>query len=71
MKVKELIAQLQEYNPEDVVILAKDVEGNDLSPLDEITENLYEPYLSYSGSVFDRDEDLVDCEPCITLWPIN
>lgn len=87
MKVKELIEALQTCNPNDLVVLAKDAEGNDFSPVVEISEGMYGPDSTWSGQVKLRelmpeleeegytDEDVGDPDEgavnCVTIWPIN
>ena len=41
MNVKELIALLEKEDPDDVVILSKDEEGNDFHPVYKIEKSLY------------------------------
>ncbi len=87
MTVKELLEQLQDCNPEDTVILAKDSEGNDFSPMSEITEGRYVAESTWSGTVLLREltpelvqegyteEDVGDLDAgavnCVTIWPTN
>jgi len=52
MKIKELIEQLQEANPESEVIMAKDSEGNYYTPLSGFWEGAYVPESTYSGKVY-------------------
>ena len=53
MNVKQLIAKLAEL-PEDMeVIIQKDAEGNEFSPLNDVdTESLYIPYSDCSGEAY-------------------
>lgn len=53
MKVKELIEKLQQCNPEDVVILSKDEEGNGFYVLDKVED------------VYDGE----DGQKAVVLWP--
>ena len=86
MKVSELIKALEKYNPNDIVILASDAEGNGFSPLDDMSEDMYWPETAWNGSTHIREltpelqergfteEDLAPKDqslPCITLWPVN
>jgi hypothetical protein len=52
MKVKELIEQLQDVDPESEVIMAKDSEGNHYTPLSGFWEGAYVPETTYYGEVF-------------------
>jgi hypothetical protein len=53
MKVKELIETLKNFDPELVVILSGDGEGNNFSPMDDISDNsIYVPDTDYSGSIY-------------------
>jgi hypothetical protein len=80
MKIRELIAELQELPEELDVIVAKDAEGNGYSPLENLSERLYKPDSPYSGSLIDEDqEDEFDDEEedegsvikSVVLWPTN
>lgn len=85
MKVKELIKLLQKANPESIVIMAKDGEGNYFSPLHDIDleNNTYEADSTWSGEVRLKtltddlkkhgytEEDVGDGEDCVVLNPIN
>lgn len=53
MKVKDVIAALERCDPEYEVILSKDGEGNDFSPLAEVAgeNNVYVPQTTWSGEV--------------------
>lgn len=55
MTVKQLIGQLQECDPDDVVILSKDEEGNGFSPLAELGDGVYVPDSTWSGEVHLRE----------------
>jgi hypothetical protein len=67
--VQELIRLLEKQHPFAVVILPKDREGNDYSPLDDIDTGYYEPENSYSGQVYEEPSD--SSHTCVTLWPVN
>ena len=51
MKVKELINLLREEDPEAIVIMAKDSEGNSYSPLSDFWCGVYQAETSWSGEV--------------------
>lgn len=84
MKVKDLIKELSALDPNALVILQKDSEGNGFSPLEGVDENaLYDAENSWSGDVgFEvltdelrkqgySDEDLGKGERAVVLFPIN
>lgn len=86
MKVKDLIELLQLQDPEDIVVLSKDAEGNDFSPLEECSiSRKYIPETTWSGAICFRTaeealrtEEIEDLEDfpeeginCIVLWPVN
>jgi hypothetical protein len=76
MKVKELIEQLSEMDPELEVILQKDAEGNGYSPLaGSDGDCVYEAESTYHGNVY-GSEDVEDgygegCPKVCVLFPIN
>lgn len=85
MKVKELIEELSQYNPEAEVIMQKDAEGNGYSPLCGTDgDAVYIAETSWHGEVYDAtmtaedmdmDEeewDAIKSNPrCVVLFPIN
>ena len=83
MKVQELIELLENQNPNDIVILAKDAEGNNYSPLADFSLDVYDAEYSYTyireltPELTKRgfcEKDLCgnpEAQNCVTLWPIN
>lgn len=84
MKVKDLIKRLQKCDPNRVVIMAKDSEGNSYSPLADFWEGSYRAETTWYGEVgleklteADRkagytDEDVMeDGKPALILCPTN
>lgn len=82
MKIKELIEVLSGLDPETMVVLSSDSEGNQFSPLsDHSPHSQYFTEGSFSGEVYDEqeladwDESEEDMDkptggvPCIVLWP--
>lgn len=65
MKVKELIAKLQEQDPNYEVVLSKDAEGNGFSPLADLSAENYVAENTWSGELADGREN------CLVFWPIN
>lgn len=70
MKVKDLIKALQKVDPEKIVVMAKDEEGNGYSPLEGISEGVYEADSSYSGE-YGTVEDFPSGKKAICLHPRN
>lgn len=66
MKVKELIARLEEMPLDGDVILQKDAEGNGFSPLREIVRGFYKPLNTWDGEFMEREDG-----DGIVLVPIN
>lgn len=85
MKVKELVAELQEMDPDAEVILQRDSEGNGYSPLAGADSDcIYVKNNEWDGAVFDttwtaEDADLTEDEweemlelpRCVVLYPVN
>jgi hypothetical protein len=84
MKVKELKELLTKYNDNDLVILAKDSEGNGFSHLDDIEDGKYKAETTWYGEVglrnltndlieagYSEEDVLEDGENAIILWPVN
>jgi|SaaInlStandDraft_4_1057021.scaffolds.fasta_scaffold143740_2 hypothetical protein len=81
MKVKKLIEVLSELDPETIVVLSRDSEGNGFSPLSSFAYNVfYIPENTWSGEVYDREEwdewsdgESVpsEAESALVLWPVN
>lgn len=84
MIVKELIALLLNENPNRIIIIQKDSEGNSFSPLSDIYIGKYQPYNTWSGKVglanltfadmeqgYTIEDVLVNGELAIILTPIN
>lgn len=82
--VAELIKKLETYNPDSLVLLAKDVEGNDYSSLDDISVELVET--DYDGghivdlfdqeSLLEEDSDRTAADiknnfkEVVVFWPV-
>jgi hypothetical protein len=84
MKVKDLIQALQDVNPESIVIMARDGEGNGYSPLADIDDSMvYLADSTYSGEIGFAEltkeliedgyteDDVREGEPCVVLSPTN
>lgn len=86
MNVRELIFRLQQCDPDDLVVLSADAEGNTYSPLEDASTQMYVAESTWRGDIFERtltpkmeaegysEDDLTDdpsAVPCVTLWPRN
>lgn len=84
MKVKELKELLNQFDDENIVIMSKNSEGNNFSPLSDIDECNYRAETTWYGEIGLReltDEDIADGyseedvledgENAIVLWPVN
>lgn len=77
MNVAELreLVNTTDLPDEAEVVLSKDAEGNDYSPLDRAESMFYEPETTYSGEVYDHDCDgdgpPASAKPALVLWPVN
>ena len=83
MTVKELIEQLKKEDPDRLVIMAKDPEGNGYSPLSDFWSGAYRAETTWFGevgleSLTDEyrkqgfsEEDVIDGVPALILTPIN
>lgn len=85
MKVKDLLEQLKDLDPEMEIIMQKDSEGNGYSPLAGADpEGIYIAESTWSGDVYDAswtaDDACMDEEEweeiqaqprCVVLYPIN
>lgn len=60
MTVSETIEMLQQFAPEDIVVLSKDSEGNGYSPLSCISEGIYVG--AESGKTYMRELDPASIE---------
>jgi hypothetical protein len=75
MTVKELIMLLLEQDLTLEVVLQKDAEGNGYSPLEGGDPAYYVPTSTWSGEVYDEDEEgeelPEDGHRAMILWPVN
>lgn len=85
MKVKELIEQLNNMDPEAEIILQKDAEGNGYSPLSGADHNaVYIPDCTWADDVYstnwtadeasmtDEEWEAIKAMPkCVVLFPVN
>ncbi len=84
MKVKELIKLLESVDPDRLVILQKDGEGNGFSPLCDVYTGAYTLETSYSGEVyleeltdelreqgFGEEDVCIDGEKAVVMCPTN
>ena len=84
MTVAELITELQKVDPNRIVILQKDAEGNGHKLLEGVDDNaVYEAINSWRGEVKYQtltdemrkqgysDDDVGEGKPCLVLYPVN
>lgn len=84
MTVKELIELLQKEDPERLVVMSKDSEGNGFSPLNDIGPGAYRAESTWSGEVglekltpalkkkgFGPEDVIHDGQKALVLWPTN
>jgi hypothetical protein len=77
MTVKELIAELQELDGDLTLIIQKDPEGNEYSPLVGVAGGAYYvPDSTWSGTVYGQEDiDSGDAppggQPVAVVWPVN
>jgi hypothetical protein len=73
--VKDALEFLQGADPERVLVMSKDGEGNTYSPLSSITETRYKPENTWSGEIDDPDEPFDENDKTVVnalvLWPTN
>jgi hypothetical protein len=83
MTVQELIALLQDQDQDRIVVMSKDGEGNCYSPFDGVSTCSYRAETTWYGEIgleelteeniedgYDED-DVVDGEKALCLWPVN
>jgi len=70
MKVKDLVKKLQKEDPDLLVVVARDEEGNGFSPLHEFTLEKYVADSKYSGEIGDAGDGQKGCK-AVVLWPTN
>ena len=84
MTVQELIEELKKEDPKQLVVMAKDGEGNSYSPLSSFWSGAYEADSTYSGEVgfsklthelkkegYGEDDILENGVPALILCPTN
>lgn len=79
MKIKELIELLEKKNPDDIVVLSRDEEGNGFTKASELSEAIYHDGEIYLRELTDdlynigySEDDLYDGddgESCVVIWP--
>ena len=69
LTVGDLREQIADLPDSLIIVLAKDAEGNDYSPLGCMGTNRYRPHNSWSGNVSKHPHK--DSVPALVLEPIN
>ena len=67
--VQELIKKLEKLPLQSIVVMSKDSEGNEFSPLVQIEDLYYIPENDWSGEIDYKPSD--KSQKCIVLWPTN
>lgn len=74
--VRKLIELLQQEEPDALVVLSRDPEGNQYSPLGHMRSGMtyaHERDWFFTGEVYGPDEEVDlpgDTEPAVVLWPM-
>ncbi len=73
MTVKQLIKRLSTLEPNALVILQCDSEGNGYSPLVDAEACTYRPDSTWSGQTVDGEDYEPEPNDCkaVVLWPVN
>jgi hypothetical protein len=84
MVVRELIEQLQKEDPERLVVMSKDSEGNSFSPLYQYTTDAYRAETTWRGEIgleelteeakksgYTEEDVIEDGQKALVLWPTN
>lgn len=86
MTVRDLMTELAKHDPDALVVMFKDGEGNNVSPLYEATAGHYVPDTAWTGDIVfltltdelrelgyaEKDAyDGEDAQPAVCLWPVN
>ena len=84
MTVKELIAELKKHDPDRLVILQKDAEGNGFSPLEDVSTGAYLADSTWGGEIYleeltpeleaegySSDDVAEDGRKSVVLCPVN
>jgi len=83
MTVKELIELLEKEDPDRIVVMAKDSEGNSYSPLSDLGTGIYKARTKWSGEVgLEKltpeliaagysEEDVISGQPALIVSPMN
>ncbi len=73
MNVEELIRRLQQLDPQTIIVMSSDSEGNEYSPLAGMALGWYAPESTWGGMFRNDDNDEPDEGEleALCLWPIN
>lgn len=74
--VGELIKELETLDPNLLVVMSKDSEGNYYSPYSDVSLNTYVVETSWCGYLWDETDEEDDQRPldavdAVILWPVN
>lgn len=70
MTVKQLIAQLKKADPNAVVVMSSDSEGNAISPMSELFSAYCTPDQDRRGCVELLEAETDGAVLCVALWPM-
>lgn len=71
MTVRELLSWLKDLDPDTLVILSIDEEGNAYSPVGGWGSGKYAATTVYSGDVYNDDDTAPEsAKPCYVLYPL-
>ena len=84
MLVKDFIKLLQKEDPDRVVVMSRDAEGNGISPFSDLSTCAYVAETTWYGEIgleelteenkeqgFSEEDVKHDGEKAICLWPVN
>ena len=85
MKVSELKQLLENYPDDTEIIMSKDSEGNNYSPLSQVAGAIYIPETTWFGDIYspewsaedacmdeaEREEFKKNAKISLVLWPVN
>jgi hypothetical protein len=73
MTVKALITKLQAEDPNRIVIMSSDSEGNRYSPLSSVNPFRYLPDSTWSGEIYNEDDEELPTgtKAALVLYPTN
>lgn len=71
MTIRELKENIKNEPDDKLVILSKDAEGNNFSPLVQVSNSFYVPITNWYGELSQNKDGIDKPVPCLCLWPTN